>query len=242
MDWRSALRQPPRRSLTARQRHPDAEGHSRLLHRRAKHAHLLCRHPQVLSRARKGDTAREDRGDRQDRRRSRHGHGVRLVGREHQESCAKHREPAEARRSARTAAAANRATDRDDQAPLPLDGRPPQRRNGPIRDADGARLSPRDRDVATHHADPQQRDRFSDARGRARRPRSQRRLVLSQSSRHPGQRRRGWWWRPRRWRAALLGQVRVSRQQPRLQRVADDDARAVRLVHARESAYRARPA
>ena len=131
------------------------------------------------SRARKSDTAREGRRHRQDRRRPRHGRRLRLVGREHQEPRAKHGEPAEARRSARAAAAADRTADRDHQAAVPLDGRTAQRRNGSVRDADGARLSPRDRDVAAHHADPQQRDRVGDAGGRARRPRPQRRLVLS---------------------------------------------------------------
>ena len=54
---------------------------------------------------------------------------------------------------------------------------------GPVRDADGAGLPARDRDVAAHHADPRQRDRLGHAGRRSRRARPQRRLVLSQSRR-----------------------------------------------------------
>ena len=50
-------------------------------------------------------------------------------------------------------------------------------------------VSPRDGDVAAHHADPQQRHRLGHAGRRARRTRSQRRLVLSRA-RHAGKRRR----------------------------------------------------
>ena len=52
---------------------------------------------------------------------------------------------------------ADQAAHRDDQAALPLDGRPAQRRDRSVGDADGAGLSARDRDVAVHHADSQQR-------------------------------------------------------------------------------------
>ena len=67
------------------------------------------------------------------------------------------------------------------EAALPLHGRPAQRRDGSVGNADGARVSPRDGDVAADHADPQQRHRLDHARRRAGRPRSQRRLVLSRA-------------------------------------------------------------
>ena len=72
----------------------------------------------------------------------------------------------------------DQAAHRDDQAALSLHGRPAQRRDRPVRDADGAGLPARDRDVAAHQADSRQRHRLDHAGGRSRRPRSQRRLVL----------------------------------------------------------------
>ena len=87
-----------------------------------------------------------------------HGHRLGLVGREHQEPRAEHaRTCAKLADPRGLADAADRAAHRDDQAAVPLDGRPAQRRDGPVRNADGARLPARDRDVAAHHADPQQR-------------------------------------------------------------------------------------
>ena len=159
---------------------------------------------------------------------------------------------------------------------------------GPVGDADGAGLPARDRDVADHHADSQQRVRVDHAGGRCGRARSQRRLVLPRletaalaarrcgrrrpvqagcepaagdrgpptraASRRERRRRRRRPWRRggaaraavglrrRRVRAAVLGQVRLPRQQPRHQPLADADARAHRLVLHRASADHARPA
>ena len=48
----------------------DAEGRARLSHRRARQAHVLRRHPEVLPRAGQGDAAREGRDDRQVGRRT----------------------------------------------------------------------------------------------------------------------------------------------------------------------------
>ena len=77
-------------------------------------------------------------------------------------------------------AGADPHADRDDQAELSPDGRAAQRRDRAVGDADGAGLPARDRDVAAHQADSRQRHRVGDAGGGARRPRSQRRLVLPQ--------------------------------------------------------------
>ena len=142
-------------------------------------AHLLRRHSEVLPRAGQGDAAREGRD----------APGKSDEGRElvvvwvssdeniknlqhNRDNLAKIADPRGLYRSADPRA------DRDDQAALPSDGRAAQRRDGPVGDADGARLSPGDRDVAAHHADPQQRHRLGHAGRRAGRPRSQRRLVL----------------------------------------------------------------
>ena len=77
------------------------------------------------------------------------------------------------------------------QAAVPPDGRAAQRRDRPFRNADGARLSAGDRNVAAHPADSRQRLRVDHAGRRSRRPRSQRRLVLSQSrAAAPGRRPR----------------------------------------------------
>ena len=70
------------------------------------------------------------------------------------------------------------AADRDHQAELPRHRRPAQRRDRAVRDADGAGLPARHRNLADHHADPQQRLRVGDAGGRSRRARPLRRLVL----------------------------------------------------------------
>ena len=117
-------------------------------------------------------------------------------------------------------------------------------------------LPARDRDVAAHQADPRQRDRLDHAGRRSRRPRSQRRLVLPGTRRSssaggaaaPAARRRGAsaaggaGGGRRRAAAAVLGQVRLPRQQPRHQPVAGVDARDRRLVLHRASADHARPA
>ncbi len=67
---------------------------------------------------------------------------------------------------------------RDHSAQLSPHGRPAQRRDRTLRDADGAGLSSRDRDLAAHYPDPEQRDRLGDARRGARWPRPERGLVL----------------------------------------------------------------
>ena len=58
MDDAAVLHQPARRSPAEGAGHPDAEGRARLSHRRAREAHLLRRHPEVLPRARGRDAAR----------------------------------------------------------------------------------------------------------------------------------------------------------------------------------------
>ena len=63
---------------------------------------------------------------------------------------------------------ADQDADPDDQAALPPDGRSPQRRDGAVRDADGADLPARDRDVAAHQADPRERHRVDHAGRRSR--------------------------------------------------------------------------
>ena len=235
-------------------RHSDAEGRARLLHRRAAQADVLRRHAEVLPRA--GEGAR--RASRS-RRSGKSDEGRELVVvwvsseenirnlQHNRDNLAKIADP-----RGLSEAQIQRA-DRDDEAALPPDGRPAQRRDGPVGDADGARLPPRDRDVAAHHADPQQRHRFGHAGRRAGRPRSQRRLVLSQRStsrrRMPRRHAAGRRATPCRRRtcggvgaAPVLGQVRLPRQQPRHQPVADVDARDHRLVLHGASADHARSA
>ena len=82
----------------------------------------------------------------------------------------------------------------------------PLRRDRQRRDADGARLPPRDRGVAVHPDDPQQPDLRLHADDRSRRPRSPGR----QPARAAGQ--------PAVAVDGLLGQVRRARQQPRRHR------------------------
>ena len=227
MDGRAALRQSARRSPAAGSGHSDAEGRARVPHRRAAHAHLLRKRPEVLPRARRRDAARESRDDRQVRREPGTGRRLGVVRRQHEEPAAESRQPRAPRRSARRAGRGDQAAHRDDPAALSLHWRPAQRRIRTARDADGARVPAGDRNVAVHHGDSRERDRVSDARGRRGRARSQRRSLLLQS----GFERRSWWWRcwrgrrggtsrrtrRRRWRVqpAVLGQVRLSRQQPR---------------------------
>ena len=134
----------------------------------------------------------QDRDDRQVRRGPRARRRLGLVGREHQEPA--DRTATTSRRSPIRAALTPEQIQqlhRDDQAALPPDGRAAQRRDRAVRDADGAGLPARDRDVAAHQADPRQRDRLGHAGGRSRRPRSQRRLVLPATASWPRERRRG---------------------------------------------------
>ena len=126
---------------------------------------------------------------------------------------------------------ADQAAHRDDEAALPPDGRPAQRRDRSVRNADGARLSARDRDVAVHHRRfattctcrsrrwPTRTDAIATSIGStavrrcARRRRERPAQVLAPALR----RRRSAADRRRRQsvRAAVLGQVRLPRQQPR---------------------------
>ena len=148
VDAIAGVRQSARRSPSARVGHSDAEGRARLLHRRAGEAHLLRRHPEVLPRAREGVEAREDRDDRQVGRRTRARHRLRLVGRQHQESRGEQGQAREDRRPARADRRAGQGAHPDDEAALSPDGRTAQRRDGSVGNVDGARVSPRDRDVA----------------------------------------------------------------------------------------------
>ena len=159
-----------------------------------------------------------------------------VVGREHQEPAAESRQPREARRSARRSRRADQAAHRDDQAALPPDGRPAQQRDRPVRDADGAGLPARDRDVAVHHRrfattctcrsrrSPTPTDAIATSIGsiavRSCRLAPVRRLAQALvrmlvrrlalvAARAAVRRRR------RSVRAAVLGQVRLPRQQPR---------------------------
>ncbi len=103
-----------------------------------------------------------------------------------------------------------------DAAALSPDGRTPQRRDWAVRDADGTRVSPGDRNVAADQADSRERDRVGDAAGRSRRPRSQRRLVLSDAGAADGGRarrrctRRRWWRSRRRRRTRWRCRVRTG--------------------------------
>ena len=90
-------------------------------------------------------------------------------------------------------------------------------------------------DSTADQTDPRQRDRVDHAGCRPRRPRSERGLVLQ--VRHQRNRRSS-----DRRRRAVLGQVHLSRRQPRHQLLADRNARAARLVPAVAPADHARPA
>ena len=141
---------------------------------------------------------------------------------------------------------ADQAAHRHDQAALPPDGRPAQRRDRPVGNVDGAGVPAGDGDVAGHFADPRQRVSCRSRRW----PTPTAAIATSTGSIAAwrcavaagcGSRRRRS--RRRRWRrAAVLGQVRLPRQQPRHQPVADADARDHGLVLHRASADHARPA
>ena len=137
----------------------------RLPHRRASQAHVLCGLPQVLPSARGGaPRPREGRVDWQVGRGSRARRGLGLLGREHPQPPEKPREPGENCRSAGTVPGSDQPAHRDDETALSPDGGPPQRRNGPFGNADGARLPAGDRNLSARHADSRERHRVDHAR------------------------------------------------------------------------------
>ena len=97
------------------------------------------------------------------------------------------------------------------QAALSHQRRAAQRRDEPVGGCHGTRLSARGQRRALHPADSRQRDRQRSPTHRHRRARSLCRLVLRLQDRRAIRRRR------ELRRAALLGQVRLPRQQPRHQ-------------------------
>ena len=122
-----------------------------------------------------------------------------------------------------------------DAADVPPDGGAAQCRDRPARDADGTRLPPGGERHASHPPDSRPGHRQLHARERPGRPRSLRRLVpQAHGGHHRGE--------EPDLRAAVLGQVHLSRQQPRHQLLAGDDARAPRVVPEDASAGHARPA
>ena len=158
------------------------------------------------------------------------------VGSEPQEPRAQSAEHEQARRPARAHRRAGAAADRDDQAALSPQRRTPQRRDQSARGGDGARLPAGGERRAVHPADSRQRHRLDHRHDRRRWPRSLCRLVLRLQDRRALRRRR------ELRRPALLGQVRLPRQQPRHQLRRRLAARPSQLVSALGAADLARPA
>ena len=130
---------------------PIAEGRARVPHRRARDADLLRRHPEVLPRAGGGHAARarSRRSASPMRTASWSSCGSRPTRtsrtlQKNRDNLAKIADPRG------LTDAADPDADRDDEAALPPDGRSAQRRDRSVRDADGAGLPSRDRDVAAH--------------------------------------------------------------------------------------------
>ena len=186
MDDAAVLHEPAGRSLAASRRHPDAERRARISRRGAGEADLLRRHPQVLPRARRGQPPGQSGDDRQVRRRSRARCHLDRQRREHEIAREEPRQPGEDRGPSWAHAGADQTADRNDEAALPPDGGAPQRRNGSVGDADGARLPSGHRDLSTDQTDSRQRHRIDHAGRGYRRPRPQRRLVLQDAGESQG--------------------------------------------------------
>ena len=123
--------------------HPVAEGHARLPRRRPGQAELLRRDPRLLPGAGGKVAARAADDDRQDRRGPRHRDRRRGLGADAEGPRPLPGIPRTARRPARPHRAAGARGHRTGQADLPRHGRAPQRRDRPVRDADGAGLPAR---------------------------------------------------------------------------------------------------
>ena len=235
MDHQAGVPQPAGGPPAEGRRRALAQGRAGVLHRRAEEAHLLRRHRRLLPGARRGDAAGEGDPDRQDRRGARVGGGLRRLGGVDRQPRPVPPVPGRARGPAGQVRGRDSRRHRQGEAHVPPDGRAPQRRDRAVRDADGAGLPAGDGGLAARQADPRQRDRVHHAGGRARRPRPLRGLVLPLPGGH--RQREG----PHAG-AAVLGQVRPARQQPRHQLLAGDDAEPARLVPAVAPAHHARPA
>ncbi len=173
---------------------------------RRREADLQRRRLQIPGSARLGVAARNLLVHRQDGGRPRHARLRRRRRGHHQgprEVQEDHRRP---HRSAQDAGDRRQTAHRDGQAHLLGDRQHPLRRDGQRRDADGARLSPRDRGVAVHPADPQQHHLRLHAHDRGGRTRPAGGQPASRSRQPAGA------------VDGLLGQVRRARQQPRRHR------------------------
>ena len=237
VDDAARVHQPAGRPPAQSGRPALAEGRPRPPHRRAEEADLLRGHPEVLPRSRGRDAAGQGADHRQDRRRAR-SHGRRSSARKtsirNLDTTASYLGQLADPRTITDAAGARQIIAK--AKPLyHLSGGLHSGEAGPpemlmelaYRLAVGR--------LADHQPDPRQRDRLDHAGRRPGRPRPLRRLVLP--LRHQRDRRAA-----DRRRRAVLGQVRLPRQQPRHQLLAGDDAGAARLVPAVAPADHARPA
>ena len=147
--WQSAGR-----SLAARGRHPHSARCTRLSHRRAAQAYVLCRSAEVLSGAGGGVASRADRNDWTLGRRTRTRGGVDLVRSEHAAPRAEPEKLGADRRSARHERSAGEGRAGRHEAALSPDGRIAQRRNRSVGNVDGVGVSPGHGNVAADQPDP----------------------------------------------------------------------------------------
>ncbi len=216
-------------------RHPDAEGRARLPRRGANAPDQDGCGPGVLPGAREGVAAHSRHHHRQDRRGPRRDGGLHRQRSGAAQPGDAHGQPRAPGRPAWAVGSRGTAAYCRDASHLSPDGRAAQRRNRAARDADGTRLPAGGERHAAGPPDSRPHHRQLHPGQRPRWPRPLRRLVSPAHGRdHRGE-------GPHH-RAAVLGQVHLSRQQPRHQLLAGDDARAPGLVPEDASAGDARPA